>query len=415
MKVLQVSTHATLKPRYGGPLRSHQMAVSLENAGFEVGRLAVCWQMEHDVSDAREPIVDVKRSPWWSSPSGRRVEPVLPFFMDYYFASAVAEAPELRNMFVDRAAAVAPEVIILQHPWMWPLVKGLPGVRAGAIRVVYSSHNVEAQLKRGMVKDAAVNIPPDYFTAVDTLERDLVTSSWATVACTHADANIFRSWGANNVVVANNGAALKSRDNLRGALPAPLAPDHRFALFIGSNYLPNTSGFFKYIAPALPRLQLARRIVVAGTVCDAINAQVSELPLRQYQDGRLVCLGFVDDLALDALIENAAAVLLPIEYGGGSHLKTAEALASGRPIIGTTASFRGFSEYAGLSRVTIADSPEQFEAAIHASLAVPERHYGDSSPPWDVTWEATLDPFVQLMQTMAPDIAPASRELVCQI
>jgi glycosyltransferase involved in cell wall biosynthesis len=136
-------------------------------------------------------------------------------------------------------------------------------------------------------------------------------------------------------------------------------------------------------------------------MCDAINSQIAASPLRHYQDGRLVSLGYVDNIALDAIIANASALLLPIEYGGGSHLKTAEALASGRPIIGTSSSFRGFTEYLDLSRVTIADTPEQFEAEIHNSLCTPETRLGDIPMPREVLWEATLDPLVQLLRSMA--------------
>src|SRR5262245_9578022 len=55
VRVLQISTHTTLAPRYGGPLRSHHIVRCLESAGFEVSRLAVCWRTDHDVVDAREP------------------------------------------------------------------------------------------------------------------------------------------------------------------------------------------------------------------------------------------------------------------------------------------------------------------------------------------------------------------------
>jgi hypothetical protein len=67
------------------------------------------------------------------------------------------------------------------------------------------------------------------------------------------------------------------------------------------------------------------------------------------------------------LIANAHALPLPIGYGGGSNVKTAEALAAGRPIVATGAAFRGFDEYRSLPSVTLADTPLAFEAAIRAN------------------------------------------------
>jgi hypothetical protein len=136
-------------------------------------------------------------------------------------------------------------------------------------------------------------------------------------------------------------------------------------------------------------------------MCDVVNEQIAASSLRHYVDARLISLGFVDDLALDALIANTSAILLPIEYGGGSHLKTAEALVSRRPIIGTTNSFRGFRHFQHLPQVTIADTPEQFEAAIQRALAATDRPDPDLPVPKEVLWEATLQPVVKLMRSMA--------------
>src|SRR5262245_15540848 len=67
VKVLQLSTHSTLAPRHGGQLRSHHIGRCLELAGFDVSRVAVCWQTEHDLVDKREPIIDYSLSAFWAS------------------------------------------------------------------------------------------------------------------------------------------------------------------------------------------------------------------------------------------------------------------------------------------------------------------------------------------------------------
>ena len=400
MRILQLSTHSTLAPRHGGQFRSHHIGRCLELAGFAVSRIAVCWRTEHDLDDAREPIIDVRQTNYWSSATYQAALAWGPYFADYYGAFAVADTPHLKNELYEKIAVAKPDVILLEHPWTWLLVKTLPDVTSGAVRVVYSSQNVEALLKRRIARAAGLTVPEDLLAAVEAFERGLVTSAWATVACTPTDAEIFSSWGAARVVVANNGAVRKRRDNLLRALPPPLSPEIRFALVVGSSHPPNVSGFFKFLAPGLWRLRPHERIVIAGSMCDSINARISASPLRHYQDRRLVSLGFVDELVLDALLANASAILLPVEYGGGSNVKTAEALSTGRPVIATRSAFRGFAEYQTLSSVTLADTPEAFETAIRRALSEPPTGLKCIEPPRELLWEATLDSLIALMRSI---------------
>jgi hypothetical protein len=401
VNVLQLSAHSTLVPRDGGQIRSHHIGRCLKAAGFQVERLAVCWRTPADLDDPREPIVDVRLSPLWSSQEYQSTLAWWPHLDDYYFASAVWHAPRLREQLETRISACAPDVILLERPWTWPLIKDLPTVRSGATRVIYSSQNVETPLKRQTLGDAGISVPGQVLDGVEALERDLVRSSWATVACTQTDASIFHEWGASRIVVANNGAVARCRDSLLNTLPKPLTPQQRFVLFVGSGHLPNRSGFFNLIAPAVSRLRPNTRVVLAGGMCEAIDSQVDRSALKHYRHARLVSLGVVDDLTLDALIVNAAAILLPIEYGGGSNVKTAEALCSGRPMIATSASFRGFADYRELDQVTIADTPLEFEQAMQAALASPCRL--PSGPvPRELTWEATLDPLIQMLGSKVP-------------
>jgi glycosyltransferase involved in cell wall biosynthesis len=403
MKILQISTHSTLAPRYGGQIRSHHIGKQLESAGFDVSRLAVMWRTPEEPVDPREPIVDVGLSPFWSSSTFENVRPWGPYIGEYYLPDAVCASQVLMTEFLKHVDTASPAVILLEHPWTWRLIRDLPGVRSGSIRVIYSSHNVESTLRHRMIQDAGVEVPRSSLDALEAMEQNLVRSAWATVACTELDGAVFRSWGGSRVTIANNGTVVKRRDHLRNTFPAPLSPEHRFDLFIGSQYPPNTNGFLKYVLPSLSRLKPNQRIVVAGSVCEAIDARIAASPLESCLDRRLVMLGFVDDLTLDALIANASALLLPIEYGGGSHLKTAEALASGQPIVGTTASFRGFSEYTSLSRVTLADTPERFEIAIHDSLSTPGLSVADTSVPGAVQWSSTLSPLTRLLSASECD------------
>jgi hypothetical protein len=138
----------------------------------------------------------------------------------------------------------------------------------------------------------------------------------------------------------------------------------------------------------LAGLRSDERIVVAGSVSSLIDdyLKTGDGPLGS---DRLVLLGEVSSFKLDCLIANAAGMLLPVTYGGGSNLKTAEALLAGHPIIGTTKAFRGCE--------VIAETPEAFSAAMRRVFA------GEVPPPphderlGSIVWDQTLQPIVDLV------------------
>jgi hypothetical protein len=166
---------------------------------------------------------------------------------------------------------------------------------------------------------------------------------------------------------------------------------------VGSEHPPNVSGFENLILPWLASLRPGQRIVVAGGVCDKLLARLNEWGLRATVEGRLVLLGPVSDLALSVLIENAACIILPVEYGGGSNLKTAEALLSDRPIVASPASMRGFGEFGNLPGVAIANGAEEFGAAVHRALADRFSASRSESSVAALTWDAVLAPLVALI------------------
>ncbi len=71
----------------------------------------------------------------------------------------------------------------------------------------------------------------------------------------------------------------------------------------------------------------------------------------------------VTDGQLQVILNGSQAILLPICSGGGTNLKTAEALVSNKYIIGTEVSFRDFESYIDES-VCIARTRKEFQSAI---------------------------------------------------
>jgi FkbM family methyltransferase len=94
-------------------------------------------------------------------------------------------------------------------------------------------------------------------------------------------------------------------------------------------------------------------------------------------------------------------MMLPITYGGGSNLKTAEALLSGHPIIATSKALRGYEMFAAWPGVIIAETRDAFCTGMRRVLS------GEAlSPPQGdrldaIVWDQTLQPIVNLVRGLA--------------
>ncbi|MEE7448433.1 hypothetical protein MRF4_11700 [Methylobacterium radiotolerans] len=129
-------------------------------------------------------------------------------------------------------------------------------------------------------------------------------------------------------------------------------------LFVSSAHLSNVSGLRWFLETVRARHLPDLRVVVAGSICD----------LGPWPDEPgLHFVGQLDDLA--PLYAAARIVILPIREGAGSAVKTYEALAYGKPIVGTSLAFRGLD---GTEAMVAHDEPEDFAAAIEALLAAPD-------------------------------------------
>ena len=109
----------------------------------------------------------------------------------------------------------------------------------------------------------------------------------------------------------------------------------------------------------------------------------------------------VDNDILAALYAGARAVILPKTLEGGSNLKTAEALASGRPVVATRLAFTGFEAFIDLPGVVIEDSPDRFWNAVDTLLSQPAASSRPSHAAAILSWEDCLRPMVAAAEAIA--------------
>lgn len=121
-------------------------------------------------------------------------------------------------------------------------------------------------------------------------------------------------------------------------------------------------------------------------------------------DDRTLRLGIVDDAGIAALRRLGHVYILPITAGGGSNIKTAEALLTGAYVIGTSTAFRGFEDFIGDPGVFVEDDPHAFRARLFELLHRERLAIGEAelNHRRRLLWESTLAPMpTHLLATFA--------------
>lgn len=365
--LLLLSTYPYQKPQHGGQIRLAHIAKAYQAAGWTVESIAVY-----------EPRA------YGSDSVGRQD---LPFPLDSPYRLLGGQAvPATDDLLSGRYAAAEDggwgpilgrlpptiDAIHVEQPWMWPLAQkivALPPYRQA--RLIYGSQNIEYPLKKDIFASLGVRDDWGLVQAIEELERQAVQEADLSLAVTQADYDVLERLGARNTLLAPNGIASwkaqdKTLERWRARLPA--AP---WILYIASSHPPNYTGFIDCIGDSLACIPPNSRLVVAGGVSEHIYHCFAPTRWSTLNLSRLELLFVLSDEDLAAVKTLAHAFLLPIQHGGGSNIKTAEALYSGKYVIGSEAAFRGFQPFIDLPEVTVARSPSQFQQAMRSVLQRP--------------------------------------------
>jgi glycosyltransferase involved in cell wall biosynthesis len=217
---------------------------------------------------------------------------------------------------------------------------------------VFAPHNVEHRIIRGDTKVSRGM--RRLFAEVEwrKLARE-EQALWATmplcVAVSELDAAAMRAAGAARVAVCPNGT--DPVDPLPIPHRDPAAPLE--VLFLGSaNYRPYENGIAWFVREVLPRVQA--RLPTTFTV-------VGRPPRRPVSGPGVRYVGPVD--AVRPCYARAHVVVVPVFEGSGTRLKLVEALAHGRPAVGTGVGAEGLPIRPG-EHFLRADDANAFAAAL---------------------------------------------------
>lgn len=390
-----VTTYPIKHPRHGGQIRCSKLLKEYEQFFQNVIPVAVPNPLvynesrlgPHDVLCSKETSEKINLNPSLEA---------------WYLGESPFEDPLVKVHFIKLFEKLKPDVIILEQPYLYLGISKLCTEMGISPSFINSTQNIETSMMETILQSVPtwkVNKKEFEFrlSELSQLERELSQTAVGSIAVSEFDAQHLANLGSKNTLIASNGVEASSKRPSRSIrIERLLSEDHTqaYGLFVGSAHRPNVTGFIETLGSRLGFIPENAELFIAGGVGQELRNYLLEFDSKygEFFWNRARDWGQVHQKTLESLISNAHCILLPITSGGGSNLKTAEAILSGRPIIATEHSFRGFEKFSQLPHVTVTNSPQRFKSAVSKYLSSPfvSTDRTNDEIRSQVTWEHSL-------------------------
>jgi hypothetical protein len=396
MKILTLCTYPIKNPKHGGQLRVRNIVDTYRAEGHSVEVVGVLGSENYESEDGFLPF-----------PGRNELSRIIPnpFLMEDYALGQLCATDDSVFLRLSGLIQKSPDVIHVEHPWLFAFALRCRDERFPSARLVYSSHNVEWMLKKEILVsyqgDDAAQIG---VALIEAVEVNAVRGADAIVCVSEGDVNWTRTQTATPIVLAPNGVKPWQLTEDGRKESVTITNGYMYALYCASAHPPNMTGFFDMFGGGFGSLKPDEKLVVAGGAGPAIAGDV-----RVHQSAnlaeRIVVAGLVSQPCLEGLLDGAHCIVLPLTQGGGTNLKTAEALWSGKHMVATTVAMRGFERFIGAHGVFLADDPITFKRTLRQVMGLPPLTLSpeDVETRRTVLWESCLKPLSGLLASLASE------------
>lgn len=395
-RILVFTTYPIKNPQHGGQKRTHAIIDAYRSHFTSVKHCAIFFKGFY--SDYTNDDI----------PLGAASEKLIsqsPLTDDIICGEAIYKDLKVKRKITKLITDFKPQIIHLEQPLTYLGLKPLLKELGIAPKLVFGSQNIEAPMKKEILEGAG--FPKEQIVravkTIEEVEAELTRDSVLVAACTTEDQNAHLKMGASKVVLAPNGIS----DIVTNKQSMQHWENHfnsagitQKVLFVGSAHAPNWTGYQEMVGKGVGFIPHTARLVLAGSICDYFEREIVEdsldienvtFWLRAYSAGRL------SEASLCALIKQSDVMLLPITEGGGSNLKTAEAILANKKVVATTHALRSFEWFEDFPNVWVADTKQKFQEAIVAALNTPfvKRTAQQEKKVQEVKWENCLTSLVK--------------------
>ncbi len=366
-KVLVLATYPIKNPQHGGQKRLDAVVAMYKRQFSDVRFTSVFYKKTYkdygpgDISLGITSSLDAEKHPLTG---------------DIICGRAIFHDKKVKTAVSKLLTTFKPAIIHIEQPYIYlglrPLLKEL-GINP---KLVFGSQNIEGPMKQVILEGAGVS-PAETKAAVETIndvEIQLSKECDILTACTEDDLNKHRKMGAKNVILSQNGISPVSTSHSDIKYWNKIFRDKGIKtkiLFVASAHPPSITGFIDMVGKGMGFLPRDSKMLMAGSVCDyfvehikssKVDIQDATFWLRAHPCGRL------SEGRLGALLKLADIIILPITEGGGSNLKTAEAILANKKIVTTTHALRSFEWLIDLPNVWVADKQTDFKESIRQAI-----------------------------------------------
>jgi hypothetical protein len=392
-RIIVFSTYPIKNPLHGGQKRVDAIVKEYRKYFTEVKFIAIFIRDHYPEYDNEDIYLTGK---WYEEAKYDHLT------SDIKIGNAIKDSPRIRNKIKDIISNFKPDVIQIEQVFPYIGIKDIIDELNISPLIVHSSHNVEVDIKKDVMEIANADRSDieEAIKIINKYETELAKTADLVSVVSIDDGKYYRELGSRGFIVAKNGTSEKTLSNSDKKYWENLFKrnhiKHSLA-FIGSAHLPNMQGLKDIIGYRLGFLDIDTKLILAGSLgkhtkdnFDYSNLMDSTFWLRAYD------AGIISEARLNGLLDVTEVILLPINSGGGSNLKTAEAILSGKKIVATKFAFRGFEDYLDLPNIYIAKNSKDFHEKMVLAIKSEKITLSDFNLEKikGVTWEYTLKDLV---------------------
>ncbi len=400
-KILILSTYPVEEPLHGGQKRVEAIIKFYKDHFLDVKFVAVFHRKYFDKYGVDDiPIEDAGII--------KNMEEA-PFASDLISGEAIYYDTNTRQRLKLLLQQYRPDIIQMEQIYPFAGIELLLPEISLKPKLILSAQNDETRLKKDIF--SGIRMPKKekerLLEKIEGLEKRAIKNANLVIAVNKSDAQKYVELGAKKCIVIPNGIAKITPTPAALAHWRKFKDDHKvekLVTFVGSAHPPNLTGFHEMIGTDLSFLPNTACIMLAGGISNYIQQEYgSDKAWAKKFWKKAWPLGSLSDDNLAGLIQQSEVIVLPIVYGVGSNLKTAEAILADKKVVATTLAFSTFEEYRALPNIHLADSQQNFKQSIIDAIdsAQVKRSQKQMELAEKVQWQYCLEPLGDTLEALA--------------